>query len=803
MGRHHSYQIPFAAYPAVRILIFMAGGILTAKVFELSFLLLLIFLIALFLIWGISEFFLINRQHVLSTRLSILSYLLLTLFSTAAFITIRDTVNERTVEKSKPLLDYAWENITINGKVRQTGKSSSGSDVYLVDVKKTGLPEGFEWSFRYSIRLYSNHEERIFQGEQIYAIVRLYEFPERRNPHDFDYGKWLHNKGIVSHGELVEIKSKKRSSSLNWLSLRSMVQNNTEQIFKGELAPLAKALFLGYKEELTQETRAQFSRSGLSHIMAVSGLHVGFIVAPFWIIIPYFWGNFRGKWFGLILLTLLLIGYAGLTGFSASVSRASLMAWLITFGKLFHKTRESINLTAVAAIILLLIKPNQLFEVGFQLSFAAVFIILLIMPEAQKIIPLKYRFGKIGGFLTIILVSIVVQLGLYPILAYYFGEFSVIGPVSNALVVPVLTFTVPLGLLFAILSPLSPAIFKFMVFPIEYSLEWINRVAITLGGMDYGYITAGGSMASIFIVWLMAIFLIATIRIPTLRWKMLIGLLLALNLFMIEGYLKKPQYKNMEITFLDVGQGDAAHIVTPNGRQILVDAGRWSPFSNSGERILVPYFEKKGINRLDAVILSHPHADHIGGMPALIKAMEIGVIYQSDYSYDSVLFKTYMKLAAQKGIEIKTPGAGDIIDIDPSVRLFVLGPETDQPKSSNPNNRSLVFKLSYGDQSMLFTGDAEAEQERQLVSRYGNFLKSNLYKSGHHGSNTSSTALLMSQALPEITVVSLAFRNSFRHPGRDAVLRLQEFSEEQKYTSLEGAVLFETNGTEFNKVNWR
>ena len=779
------------------------AGIVYARLFDITNLQIAATTLLLGLVWISSEFIINRKFPVASARLAILSYLTFIVFASASLVQIKEWTHTRYIERSIPLLNYAWENTIIEGQVSQVGVSSNGRDVYLVEVENTYLPEGSEWNFRYRIRLYGNNQHRLFQGETIQAEIRLYEFPERRNPHDFDYGGWLLNQGIVSHGEIVKLISSENETSISWRPFRSAVQKNVDSIFTGSQAPLAKALILGYKEELTDESRTQFSRSGLSHVMAVSGLHVGFIVAPFWIIIPFLWGNRWGKWLGLLLLTLLLTGYAGLTGFSTSVSRASLMAWLITYGKLFHKTRNSINLTATAAVILLLINPHQLFDVGFQLSFVAVFVILLVMPEAQRVIPFKYRHGIFGGLLTIILVSVVVQIGLFPILIHYFGEFSIIGPVSNALVVPILTFTVPIGLLFSIISPISPAIFHYGVLPVQYSVEWINRVASTFGGLDYSFITVESSMISLFLIWMMATFVVAAIRNPSIRWKMLAGLLFALNLYMVEGIIKTPPYKTMNITFLDVGQGDAAHIITPNGKHILIDAGRWSPFSNSGDRVLVPYFEKLGIDRLNAVILSHPHADHIGGMPALMEAFDIEAIYQSDFTYDSALYLSYMNLARQRDIPVLTPKSGEMIDIDPSIRIFVLGPENNHARPSNPNNRSIAIKVVYGDQSILFTGDAETEQERDLVRRYGGFLKSNLYKSGHHGSNTSSTEPFMRYVAPDVTVVSLAFYNPFRHPGRDAVLRLQEFSEKQKYTSLDGAVRFETNGIELNRVNWR
>ncbi|MEX2456011.1 MAG: DNA internalization-related competence protein ComEC/Rec2, partial [Balneolaceae bacterium] len=619
-------------------------------------------------------------------------------------------------------------------------------------------------------------------------------FPEKRNPHEFDYGSWLKEQSIFGHGELEELHQTERKTTLSWGPVQEYVRGNVDMLFDEETAPLAKALFLGYKQELTLDHRQAFSRSGLSHIMAVSGLHVGFIVAPFWLIIPWLWGSKKTKWLGLFALTILLVGYAGITGFSASVSRASLMAWLLTYGKLFHKIRNSINLLAFAGIVLLLINPRQLFDVGFQLSFSAVFIILMVMPEAQRLIPERFRFNWKGSFLTIILISFIVQLGLFPILTYYFGEFSIIGPLANALVLPLLAVTVPVGLIISLIGGIFESGMQMISVPVALSIQWIDGVANQLGGFDYGYLTLGHKSTFIYAVWAFFVAGIASIRIPAIRWKMVICFLISFNLFLIESHLKNPSVHEMEVTVLDVSQGDAVHIKTPSGKHVLVDAGRWSPMGNSGEQVLIPYFDYLGVDHIDAVILSHPHADHIGGLPALMESISIGKIYHSDYPYDSKLYERYNEMADKKRIPIIDVKSGDQMEIDPAVRFFVIGPNPNFGIDRNPNNHSLAFRLQYGNTSFLFTGDAETEQEKKMVEQYRDFLDTNFLKAGHHGSKTSSTTEFIDEVNPKFTAFSLALQNQFGHPGNKAVATVFGSGSESHYTSLHGALRYISNG---------
>ncbi|NBB76867.1 MAG: DNA internalization-related competence protein ComEC/Rec2 [Bacteroidetes bacterium] len=709
-----------------------------------------------------------------------------------------------TLKASEPIQLYSWEELKIEGVVEAAGVSSSGRELYEVRISKTELPEGVTWNQKIRIRLYAGESLRhgIRAGSRIRGEVRLYQFPEVRNPHEFDYGSWLQSNGFSTHGELTRVVEVEQREELSWAKLRESVLNNVDQLFSEQNAAFAKALFLGYKQELSREQKKKFSRAGLSHIMAVSGLHVGFVVAPFWFLIPYLRGSRKGKLAGIAIITVLLVSYAGITGFSPSVSRASLMAWLLTYGNLFHKVRNSINLTGTAAIILLLIQPSQLFEIGFQLSFGAVFIILMVMPATMGLVPNRYRYGKAGGLMGVIMVSMVVQIGLFPILVSYFREFSIAGPISNAMVIPLLSVLVPTGLALVLIFPLLQNVLLTVVQPLEWALTWIQGVAKTLGGSAFGFITIAEIYSIIFLIWLFALFAIAGMRYPHLRWKMVIALLLSLNILVVQSLTDRLKPKELEITMLDVGQGDAVHIKTPNNKHILVDTGRWTPNGNSGESIILPYLESRGIRKLDALILSHPHADHIGGTLEILQSIPVDTIYQSSYSYDSVLYQSISRLTKSKGIPVVEPMTGDRIDIDPAIRLFVLAPE---PGAADPgaNNRSVIFRLVYGKTSALFTGDAEIEQERRLVRRYGDFIDSDFYKVGHHGSHTSSTEELLRQLTPQISIASLSLNNRFGHPRPEAVRRIDKYSKAEHYTSVDGAIRYASDGERFRQIEWR
>ena len=798
MSDRSTYHFPFASLPALRIALLIICGILAGRAAQgyISASGYMTGFALLILLWTMAEYRSEANLNLLKTSLSTLLYCLLILLFGAALFSFEQARQEKIIAKATPLQLYEWETILIEGKVESSGISRSGRTIYEIDTEQTTFPEGVIWKHRYKLRVYADldRENQPGTGTHLKSEVRLFAFPEVRNPHDFDYGAWLYSRAIVAHGDLQSVLYTEPLKVTGWNRLRNYVQNNIEDLFDENVAPLAKALMIGYKEELTQEERASFSRAGLSHIMAVSGMHVGFIIAPFWLLIPFLWRRKSGKWVGLIIMTLLLFGYAGLTGFSASVSRASIMAWLLTYGKLFHKLRHSVNLLAVAAIILLIIQPSQLFDVGFQLSFSAVFIILLILPEAQRIIPERHRFGWKGGLATIVLISVVVQLGLFPILTAYFGEFSFIGPIANALVVPLLSVTVPAGLIITLFNSVSMGASEWIALPVSWVLLWINNVAGYFGADVTGYIEFRETSFILFVMWLILILSVASVRLPSIRWKLLICLAASLNLLLAEKIIKTSTDHDLVVTVLDVGQGDAIHIRTPSGKNILVDTGRWNPMGNSGERVILPFLEYSGVDRLDAIILSHPHADHIGGLPSIMQAVPVDTLYHSDYPYDSQLYRQYNRLAEEKEIPVRDISAGYMIQIDPLIRMFVVGPDAEGRPDRNPNNHSLVLLLQYGDTSFLFSGDAERNQEEQLVERYGDFLDVNFLKAGHHGSRTSSTKAFIEAVNPDITVASLSFRNRFNHPNREAITNIAESGSKKYFTSLSGALIFRSDG---------
>lgn len=802
---NYSYQFPFAKYPAVRLVLLLIAGILLNKYLHCDP-----------WIWATAFLSVVvcyrYLEHIYSASLNtgiyrgiISSYLLAVVLFGACWHSIH---NRQAQSSPRIPSSFVWESMDFHGELKQINRSRSGTYQLTLRIDSTIFFDTLTWRHTYKARVVLDPEstslpEAIELGSYLSFRGTVYPLEGKRNPHEFDYGQYLATQGIYTHIGADSIYNVRLQNDWrNWTTLRQDVLNLIEQNFDEETASLAKALLIGYKNELSPEMKRAFSRAGLSHIMAVSGLHVGFVVAPFWLLIPFLWALRWGRQIGLTLLILLLFFYAGVTGFTASVSRASITIGFITYGRLFHKARDSKNLTALAALIILLINPNDLFDIGFQLSFGAVYIILLTMPVITSWLPSWILYRWYGLPVSAILVSFVVQVGLFPLLSYYFGEFSLAAPLVNALVVPPLMIVVPFAIALLPVSAFFPVLSHGLNSPNSWFLNWINRVAETSSSFEESWLDIQIQDPLIFFIWISALFFLATLNIPRVRWKFLCILLAMVCLHQGRNIYQKLKRPSLDVTVFDVGQGDATLIKTPLGKHFLIDTGRWAPGYNSAKHVILPHLQSIGVKNLDAVFLSHPHADHIGGIAELIQTIPIDTIYDSGYQYDSELYKTYISLASEYNIPVVALSAGNKVNLDPSMRIFIYGPEQ-IVHGDDPNEQSLVLELIYGTTEFLFTGDAGRKQEARLIRNFGSLTDTDFLKVGHHGSNTSSSSEFLNTITPELAVVSLAKNNRFRHPHPDAVQRLQQSRARLYFTSLRGSCLFSSDGDSIYPVNWK
>lgn len=804
----YQYHFPFPQYPAVRLFVLMTTGILLASIWQTATVWAGLVVLASAAVTFVAHQWYRKSLNTGHYRLILVFYMItIVLFGWFWAQFHKPVENEQASSLNKL---YRWENIELTGQIENV--KPGNSENIIIDLSADtlwieGSPVAPE---QMNVRTYLDStavgsSRPLKPGNYLTGAVTVYPLQEKRNPHDFDYKAYLKDKGISMHAGIDSVYRIIPGHGVNWYTARNYVRRLISQIFTGPTQPLARALLLGDKKALTPEVRAQFSRSGLSHIMAVSGLHVGFIVAPFWIVIPFFWRFKWGKITGLVILVLILFVYAGLTGFSASVIRASLMALLLAYAKLWHRASESLNLMGVAALILLLFDPLQLYEVGFQLSFAAVAVILLLWPVLQNTMPLWVRYRWYGQPLTIMAISALVQVGLYPILVYYFGEFSLIGPLVNAAVIPFLGLAVPVAVAALGVAVVSPAIGAFINTPVVWFIEVLKILTETASSLPGSWIQVQVETAWVFIIWMLAIGFLASLYTWQLRWKWLIGLLTALTVYSGFSLIQQVSDKPMRVVYFDVGQGDAALVETPGGAHFLIDTGVWRPRYSSGTSTIVPHLQAEGITRLDAIFLSHPHADHIGGIEAIMDHVSVDTIYNAGTVYDSELYWRYRQKARERNIPLIPVTAGDHFRFD-EVLVHVYAPEPNLLKGNvnvNANEASVIMEIIHGNNEFLFIGDAEKQQEKRLVQNYKSLLDTDVLKVGHHGSKTSSSSKLISVSSPEWSVISVGWNNRYGHPNAEAVRRIRAAADSTLFTSLEGAIILESDGQKIRRIPWR
>lgn len=637
----------------------------------------------------------------------------------------------------------------------------------------------------------------------------------RRNPYEPDFNRYLALNNIDAmlfvrgyyNVETGGYGGANRFMTKVIVPVRNYISGVIDRNLSGESAHFLRGLLLGDRSRIDDDVRETFITAGVIHVLAVSGLHVGIMTVIFFAL----FGFLRVPRIPKILLTIAgLIIFMFVTGAAPSVVRATIMASIILFGFILQRKSDIYNSLAVAALILLFYDTRELFKPSFQLSFAAVLSIVYLYPlfwngVKQKFPALEDRWFA-RYFVQLFLVSLAAQIGTLPFTAYYFERVSLAAFGANLLVIPAVFFVLSLGFASVLSGFVSPFLESIYGYTTEFLLSGILRFVDLVSQFPYASIEVFQFGMINGLIFYTVIAIVVHITRPRLFRRSLIGLMVVLNIYIIDyniTFNPENRQPHLTITMLDVGQGDALFIEFPDGKTMLYDAGPRTLTSDAGERIVVPYLKRHGIRFIDAVVISHMHADHYGGLEAVLHEVDVGVVYDTGQPASGAWYVSLQEKIERRNIPVKTLRAGDMIDGFENVRLYIVHPApsfVQQPgdeRSWNLNNASIVLLIVYGDIRVLLTGDAEREAEFYMMYIYGDFLEANILKAGHHGSNTSSSVRFVDTVSPSKALISVGRMNRFNHPGDEVIHRFRDTGIATYRTDLHGAVTVRSCGREF------
>ena len=655
-------------------------------------------------------------------------------------------------------------------------------------------------SGRLQVRLTSGIDPGRY-GDRVLVSGRLRSPQPARNPGGFDARTYYASRGVHALMSVRDARSYRvtlRNTSFTWQTgvidpLRNSIERSIDRTMRGDSAALLKGILLGARRQLPEDLLNTFRTIGLAHILAVSGLHVGLIT----LVIHTLLSVLRLPRNIVVAGTLgVLVLYAFITNLTPSVIRATIMAALFLAGRQLDRQTDTVNILAVAAIVILLIWPSALFDLSFQLSFLATYAIITGYPRMKELLPERIsrsekwwaRWLRDG-----LLVSVAAQFGALPVVAGTFYQFSWMSAVANLFIGPLVFLNTTFGVLTALTGPLA----------IEIARLFSAANTLVLFAMIHLSKAFSGAPAALVEVPAPSILFFASFYGAglLLLWKpdgdrgrrTRLGLL-ALSLLLF-GYNLLPD-RSLRITVLDVGQGDAIFVACPNGRTLLIDGGARTPFYDAGARVILPFMRAKGYRRVDTIIVTHPDLDHYGGLRAVVESVDVGEVLSSGVVSESRSYQAWREAIERHDIPYRAVVMGDTLAALGGVRGLFLHPDPlflSGPAKSNSNEVSVVLRLSLGEFSMLLTGDIEAKGEAATVRR-PSMLKSTVLKSPHHGSRSSSGTAFLNAVDPEAVAVSAGMYNNFGHPSPEVIERYRRRGAEVFRTDEGGAVLIRSNG---------
>lgn len=615
-------------------------------------------------------------------------------------------------------------------------------------------------------------------GDSLYIEGEFKQPEEARNYKGYNYKQYLKTKKIIGTVELEKAKILKSSNGSFIHNIQKYIRDTINGALTDEEGNLLLAILLGDKDKLSEDIQESFKTSNLSHMLAVSGAHVSYIILGLTYVLQ---NSIIGKKNGKIVCIIFLLAFMAITNFTPSVTRACIMAILTLFSSIIYRKSDVYTNISVAALITLIFNPYSLLDLGFQLSYGGTIGIIIFIKRIQE----KKSNSKVINYIKqMALVSIYANIIIIPIMMYHFNTVSFTFIISNIMASPILGIIVITGFLFIIASitvkPLTRLIAIFIK-PILNILIKISQICSKLPFSNILVVTP--YMFNVISYYAIILYCIKSKK--NNKCKIIICLLIVLILINFIIYIF-PQ--KLRIFFIDVGQGDSTLIITPDKKTVLIDGGGSDSF-DVGEKVLLPYLLDRRILKIDYVLISHFDTDHCGGILTIMEKVKVKNIIISEQAEHSENYERFKKLMIHKKIRLIEVKKGDKIKIGRYSEFKILFP-TSRLLSENPlNNNSIVAQFNYNNFKMLFTGDIEKLAEQQILKTEKAEIRADILKVAHHGSKTSSIPEFIKAVRPKIALIGVGKNNTFGHPNQQTIKNLENIKCRIYRTDLQGEII--------------
>ena len=650
-------------------------------------------------------------------------------------------------------------------------------------------------------------------GDRVRFWIRPQAPRDSGNPGGFDYATYLARQEIYAIGYLegddeVELVARRPGVVLGIIeSLRREIRRYIDQQASFDNGPLMKALVIGDMGTVTKELRNEFTAAGVNHVLSISGLHVSMLgLVVFWLVrlgcsysstLLLRWNLLK---IGALISFLAVVFYTAIAGAMVPTVRSAIMIGVYQVAVLLDREEEVFASLTFAALLIALVWPAVITDISFQLSFLAVLFIVWGMRKMMSSLPRRRRDElpqehswwkeKLQQAKLHLALPIFATLGTGPLIAHYFGHLSLAGFISNPLIVPLVGFVVvPLGLLTSFLSLIFPAAAAVLIWLAEYLLTstiWLVRLFAQLPLANISVPVPNLLEVSALYLLIVSLFLVRKYR-----YALVAAVVLALALGADAFYWWRERWdrKDLRVTHLNVGQGDAAVVELPRSKVLVIDAGGTTTGDfDTGEGIVGPFLRSRKILKVDYLLVSHPRVDHYGGMRSLVMEFAPMEFWSGPSRGKTARFDDLEEALERSRIKRVTLTSQEPCRAIDSVKLCVLYPAPD-----GGDDASVVLRLEFGKVRLLFSGDLDKRDERVLQLK-ADELRSTVLKVPRHGSASSSTKEFVTAVRPALVIFSVGARNLSGLP-REVVARYREVGAEILRTDEDGAIVLETDGS--------